>query len=193
MLFKFPFDCSFLYTSPLNCFVYALGSDKDDCAASDSGLPASKLIHPLSKFGLAWVSANCIFLAYIAVVTPPMIALYWLDDPCQAPPTIFFDTALDAFFLLDILMNFLTGMIQAGTYHDDFQTVSHSYLKGYFLFDVVTSIPVSFFELIATAQCGATAAAEAAGGTVDAEDTRYFQKALRLQSYTRREMYDPTE
>ena len=132
------------------------------------------MIHPLSKFGLAWVAANCIFLAYIAVVTPPMIALYWLDDPCQSPPTIVFDTALDVFFILDICMNFFMAVIQAGTYLDDFRTVSRSYLKGYFLFDVVTSIPVSFFELIATAQCGAAAAA-AAGTTVDAEDTRYFQ------------------
>ena len=100
-----------------------------------------------------------------------MIALYWLDDPCHSPPTIVFDTVLDIFFLFDILMNFLTGIIEAGTYHDDFSIVCTSYLKGYFCFDCVTSFPVSFFELIATAQCDADAAA----GSVDAEDTRQMR------------------
>ena len=41
------------------------------------GTPKSRLIFPLSRFGLFWVFLNVIFLAYIAIVTPPMIAFYW--------------------------------------------------------------------------------------------------------------------
>lgn len=42
--------------------------------------PSSKLIHPLSRFSLAWLSVTAVLLGYTAIVTPSMIAFHWLDD-----------------------------------------------------------------------------------------------------------------
>ena len=44
-----------------------------------------------------------------------------------------------------------------GEYLDDRCTVALHYLKGMFLFDCVTSFPVSFFELVAKANMSAPA------------------------------------
>jgi len=46
-----------------------------------------RLIYPLSVFGLLWVSITALFLAYTAVVTPPVIAYHWLDPECATVPT----------------------------------------------------------------------------------------------------------
>ena len=43
--------------------------------------------------------------------------------------------------------------VAGGDYCDDWRQVSMSYLQGFFLFDVVTSFPVSFFELSAQMSC----------------------------------------
>ena len=42
-----------------------------------TGQPASKLIYPLSHFGVAWILTTALLLAYTAIVTPPMISFHW--------------------------------------------------------------------------------------------------------------------
>ena len=41
--------------------------------------PPSCLIYPLSYFGILWVGLTALFLAYTAIVTPPMISFHWLN------------------------------------------------------------------------------------------------------------------
>ena len=118
-----------------------------------TGKPKSRLIYPLSPFGIGWVSLTAIFLAYTAIATPAMISLHWLDPQCSTIPTLPFDAALDCFFILDIFLNFGTGVYAGGVYYDRRRAVALMYLKGSFLFDLVTSFPVSFFELSAAAVC----------------------------------------
>ena len=43
--------------------------------------------------------------------------------------------------------------IPTGTYADDRWVVATHYFQHMFIFDVITSIPVSFFELAAAASC----------------------------------------
>jgi len=133
----------------------------------ESAKPQSRLIYPLSPFGIAWISVTALFLLYTAVVTPPMIAFCWLDPECAPAPTLIFDVLLDCFFLLDILYNFSTGNIIAGEYEDEWAVVAMRYLRGGFAFDVFTSFPVSFFELAAQAACQQ----QAAGGEVTSVDS----------------------
>ena len=53
------------------------------------------------------------------------------DPECTLVPTLYFDTALDVFFLLDILYNFNLGIIlPGGEYVDDRRLVAWQYLKG---------------------------------------------------------------
>jgi hypothetical protein len=115
--------------------------------------PGSKLIHPLSAFGITWIAITAMFLGYTALVTPPMIAFHWLDADCAHIPTLPFDCLLDCFFLVDIIITFNTGVITMGAYVDNRWEVTKMYLKSSFLFDCFTSIPVSFFELASAAQC----------------------------------------
>jgi hypothetical protein len=58
-------------------------------------------------------------------------------------PTLPFDVLLDVFFLLDILLQFNLGVRNAGEYKDNRKYITMNYLKGSFLFDLLTSIPVS--------------------------------------------------
>ncbi|MGB1596805.1 MAG: hypothetical protein ACPIOQ_28865, partial [Promethearchaeia archaeon] len=53
-----------------------------------AGVPASRLIYPLSSFGLMWIFLTAGFLGYTAVVTLPVIAYYWLEDECTEVPTL---------------------------------------------------------------------------------------------------------
>ena len=126
------------------------------------GASGSNVIHPLSRFGLGWTGVTALFLIYTALVTPPTIAFHWLDEACAEVPTLFVDVVIDCFFIIDIFVNFNLGIIVHGEYVDDRREVIKSYVKGMFLFDCVTSIPVSFFELVAKVEC------DRAAGQVDA-------------------------
>jgi len=103
---------------------------------------------------LCRLGATAFFLAYTAIVVPPVISYHWLDPPCVTVPTLYFDVLLDCFFLLDIIYNFNVGIIlPGGDYIDGRQEVAIQYLRGMFTFDVVTSFPVSFIEVAAAAEC----------------------------------------
>lgn len=128
--------------------IFGIGPEDDS-----STVPTSDLIYPLSPFYLAWLGVTGVFLLYTAIFTPFMIAFYFLDSICSPAPTVHFDAVLDTFFLLDICVHFLTGIYKDGDYFDDFSTVAREYLKGYFWFDVLTSIPISYIELIILADC----------------------------------------
>jgi len=139
-----------------------------------SGQPESRLIYPLSYFSIGWLSITALFLAYTAVVTPAMISFHWLDPECAIVQTLIFDCILDCFFLIDILLTFNTGVVSMGDYIDNRRVVTLMYLKSDFLFDCVTSIPVSFFELAAEAAC-----AKADGSGAGADGNLRFIRAIK--------------
>ena len=144
---------------------------------SRPNLPASNLIHPLSPWGVGWVCSTAALLLYTAVVTPAVITFHWLDPACTAVPTLYPDVFVDCFFLLDIAISFGTGVMEANTYVDDCRQVASIYLRGWFLFDLVTSFPVSFFELAVMANCSKAGS----DGDVDSGPLRFIRvmKPLR--------------
>ena len=128
--------------------IFGIGPD-------NSHLPASRLIHPFSPFGIAWMLMTAFFLAYTAVITPPVIAFHWLDKPCVTVPTLPMDVVVDVFFLCDICLSFFTGRLIGGEYDDEWKSIVKAYIYGGgFAFDVLTSFPVSFFELSVAQACG---------------------------------------
>lgn len=144
----------------------------------DTGMPKSDLVVPLSPFGVGWIGVTSLFLAYTAVFTPPMIALFWLEDACKPIPTLYFDAIVDAFFILDIFLTFNSGVYIEGEYHDTRLVVAAEYIKGFFFFDIITSVPVSFIELAAVAECASAPDVEFA---VESEQLRFARviKPLR--------------
>jgi len=148
----------------------------------DSGMPKSNLIVPLSPFGVGWIGVTSLFLAYTAVFTPPMIALFWLEDPCTPIPTLWFDVIVDSFFIIDIILSFHTGVYIEGEYIDNRRAVAEEYLKGFFVFDLITSVPVSFIELAAVAECGK--ASSDVEFSVESEQLR-FARAIKPLRYVK--------
>ena len=78
---------------------------------SNHSMPTSRLVYPLSPFGVSWLVLTAILLAYTAIVTPPVISFHWLDPPCVRVPTMEMDMFVDVFFLLDIILNFNMGRL----------------------------------------------------------------------------------
>ena len=157
---------------------------------SNHSMPTSRLVYPLSPFGVSWLVLTAILLAYTAIVTPPVISFHWLDPPCVRVPTMEMDMFVDVFFLLDIILNFNMGRLGersggGGEYDDDRWSVSKRYLRGFFLFDLVTSIPVSFVELSTLQQCSSAGEQDRGSSDLDLRMVRAlkplrFMKVLRL-------------
>lgn len=124
--------------------------------------------------------AQILLKALNSRTSSPQALIYdWADPECAIVPTLYFDVVLDIFFLVDILYNFNTGVIlPGGEYIDDWMRVAWLYIKGMFLFDIVTSFPVSFFELAAASAC---ASADGVQPAVDGGQLRMIRvlKPLR--------------
>lgn len=52
-----------------------------------------------------------------------------------------FEIAKDGFFIIDVLLMFHTAYIQEGNYITSHKKIAHHYLKGWFAFDLVGSLP----------------------------------------------------
>ncbi|EKX37660.1 hypothetical protein GUITHDRAFT_165407 [Guillardia theta CCMP2712] len=118
-----------------------------------AGLPGSRLIHPYSPFWIAVTTLSASLLVYTGVVSSFTVGFLWNQDPCQKNMTLEFDMFVDTFFIAEILLTFFVGFMEKGEYKDDFQrTVSH-YLRTGFFFDLVTSVPVSYYEYALYKSC----------------------------------------
>ena len=135
--------------------------------SGDDNLPSSRLIHPFSPFAIGWLMCTCAFLLYTACVTPAVISLHWLDGQCESSPTLLFDCVLDGFFLSDIVFTFFLGVVDGDHYRDDWKWVASTYLRGGFVFDLLTSIPVAFVELAIVTSWACVSASGGAAPTID--------------------------
>ena len=123
-----------------------------------SGKRTSRLIHPSSPLALSVIMFSAAFQLYASVSSAFYVAFLWSADLCVIqPPTLYLDVLVDSFFLAEILLQFFTGVyVAGGDYIDSLPRVAALYLKGWFLPDLLTSIPVSFVELsYILTMCGA--------------------------------------
>ena len=95
---------------------------------------------PDDAFKQKWDLFITTFLLFTAVVTPYRLAFYDLDDTTW----IVIDTIVDFGFSIDIILNFFMA------YYDDSEDivdnrkrVALNYLKGWFIVDILSIIPVS--------------------------------------------------
>ena len=78
---------------------------------------SSRLIHPASPFMMAVLIISAVFQVYSAMVSSFMVGFLWEADLCVLqPPTLYFDLLVDSFFLIEILLNFGTGVHIMGRY-----------------------------------------------------------------------------
>lgn len=122
------------------------------------GQPGSKLIHPNSWFTWGMTAIATIFLAFVAIVTPVIIGFFWDAEPCMQAPTLRIDIAVECFFIFEIFTKFYTGIYHQGVYVDDWAFVVIRYLKGDFLFDIITSVPAGIVEYVSIQHCNVESA-----------------------------------
>jgi len=105
----------------------------------------------VSLMAAAMVFLSGTFLFYTAVIAPAQIFLWESDETeCKFFPTLYFDLCVDTFFMIEICLQFCTGILDISeTYCDNFKVIGARYLASPsgFLFDLFTSIPWSFNDL----------------------------------------------
>lgn len=89
-----------------------------------------------------------LFLMMSNLVILPWCITFFEDQ--NTLPWIMFNMASDTFFLTDLVLNFRTGILEDDNSHIilDPQVIRRRYLRGWFLVDFVSSIPVDYIFLV---------------------------------------------
>ncbi|XP_018420760.1 PREDICTED: potassium/sodium hyperpolarization-activated cyclic nucleotide-gated channel 3 [Nanorana parkeri] len=107
----------------------------------------SWIIHPYSDFRFYWDLIMLLLMVGNLIVLPVGIT-FFKDE--NTPPWIVFNVLSDTFFLVDLVLNFRTGIVVEDNTEIilDPHTIKMKYLKSWFLVDFVSSIPVDYIFLI---------------------------------------------
>jgi hypothetical protein len=96
------------------------------------------MIHPLSNFHATWDMLMAIVIL-VTIVTLPL-ALGWDEFTEYFFP---YHLAVDVIFFLEVCKNFCTGYIDdSDAIIMDVQLVRSKYVKGFFIFDICSCVPV---------------------------------------------------
>ncbi|KAG8190751.1 hypothetical protein JTE90_024881 [Oedothorax gibbosus] len=106
------------------------------------------VIHPCSKFRLYWDLCMLFFLVANLIVLP--VAISFFNDDLSTR-WIAFNCLSDTVFLLDILVNFRTGIMNQDNSEQvilDPGLIARHYLRTWFFLDLISSIPLDYIFLI---------------------------------------------
>ncbi|CAL1594900.1 unnamed protein product [Knipowitschia caucasica] len=105
------------------------------------------IIHPYSDFRFYWDLTMLLLMVGNLIIIPVGIT-FFKDE--HTPPWIVFNVVSDTFFLMDLVLNFRTGIVKEDNTEIvlDPQQIKIKYLKGWFVVDFVSSIPVDYIFLI---------------------------------------------
>lgn len=104
-------------------------------------------ISPASTTYQYWQIAFLIIMCWNAIGLPLRIG--WETGIDDHPMVLLLDYAGDLFLLLDIALTFRLRYVQRGSEVSDLTLIRTRYLRGNFGIDVVSSLPLDFFMLIA--------------------------------------------
>ncbi|KAM8889986.1 potassium/sodium hyperpolarization-activated cyclic nucleotide-gated channel 1 [Synchiropus splendidus] len=105
------------------------------------------IIHPYSDFRFYWDFSMLMFMVGNLIIIPVGIT-FFKDE--TTTPWIIFNVVSDTFFLMDLVLNFRTGIVFEDNTEIilDPKKIKMKYLKSWFVVDFVSSIPVDYFFLI---------------------------------------------
>ncbi|XP_064786757.1 potassium/sodium hyperpolarization-activated cyclic nucleotide-gated channel 1-like [Oncorhynchus masou masou] len=105
------------------------------------------IIHPYSDFRFYW-DLIMLFLMVGNLIIIPVGITFFKDE--HTPPWIVFNVISDTLFLIDLVLNFRTGIVKEDNTEIilDPQTIKIKYLKSWFMVDFISSIPVDYIFLI---------------------------------------------
>ncbi|XP_061102958.1 potassium/sodium hyperpolarization-activated cyclic nucleotide-gated channel 3 [Conger conger] len=105
------------------------------------------IIHPYSDFRFYWDLTMLLLMVGNLIIIPVGIT-FFKDE--HTPPWIVFNVVSDTFFLIDLVLNFRTGIVKEDNTEIilDPQQIKIKYLRSWFVVDFVSSIPVDYIFLI---------------------------------------------
>ncbi|XP_058501571.1 potassium/sodium hyperpolarization-activated cyclic nucleotide-gated channel 1-like [Solea solea] len=105
------------------------------------------IIHPYSDFRFYWDLTMLLLMVGNLIIIPVGIT-FFKDE--HTPPWIVFNVLSDTFFLIDLVLNFRTGIVKEDNTEIvlDPQKIKIKYLKSWFVVDFISSIPVDYIFLI---------------------------------------------
>uniref|UniRef100_A0A8D3D0K3 Cyclic nucleotide-binding domain-containing protein n=1 Tax=Scophthalmus maximus TaxID=52904 RepID=A0A8D3D0K3_SCOMX len=129
----------------------------------------SWIIHPYSDFRFYWDLLMLVLMMGNLIVLPVGIT-FFRDE--NTPSWIIFNVVSDTLFMVDLVLNFRTGIIKEDNTEIllDPRAIRQNYLKNWFLVDFVSSIPVDYIFLM-----------------VDSLDSEVYRtaRALRIVRFTK--------
>uniref|UniRef100_A0AAQ4P3J0 Cyclic nucleotide-binding domain-containing protein n=1 Tax=Gasterosteus aculeatus aculeatus TaxID=481459 RepID=A0AAQ4P3J0_GASAC len=105
------------------------------------------IIHPYSDFRFYWDLTMLLLMVGNLIIIPVGIT-FFKDE--HTPPWIVFNVVSDTFFLMDLVLNFRTGIVRENNAEIilDPHKIKIKYLKTWFVVDFISSIPVDYIFLI---------------------------------------------
>uniref|UniRef100_A0A671N0H7 Potassium/sodium hyperpolarization-activated cyclic nucleotide-gated channel 3-like n=1 Tax=Sinocyclocheilus anshuiensis TaxID=1608454 RepID=A0A671N0H7_9TELE len=106
------------------------------------------IIHPYSDFSrFCWDLLMLLLMVGNLIILPVGIT-FFKDE--NTPPWIIFNVVSDTLFLVDLVLNFRTGIVKEDSTEIllDPKAIRQRYLKSWFLVDFVSSIPVDYIFLM---------------------------------------------
>ncbi|XP_022662366.1 potassium/sodium hyperpolarization-activated cyclic nucleotide-gated channel 1-like isoform X3 [Varroa destructor] len=106
------------------------------------------IIHPCSNFRFYWDLCMLTLLVANLIVLP--VAISFFNDDLSAR-WIAFNCLSDTIFLLDIVVNFRTGIMNQDNSEQvilEPKEIAHHYIRSWFFLDLVSSIPLDYIFLI---------------------------------------------
>ncbi|XP_051915865.1 potassium/sodium hyperpolarization-activated cyclic nucleotide-gated channel 3-like isoform X1 [Hippocampus zosterae] len=105
------------------------------------------IIHPYSDFRFYWDLTMLLLMVGNLIIIPVGIT-FFKDE--HTPLWIVFNVVSDTFFLMDLVLNFRTGIVKEDNTEIilDPQKIKIKYLKSWFVVDFISSIPVDYIFLI---------------------------------------------
>uniref|UniRef100_A0A673IK03 Hyperpolarization activated cyclic nucleotide-gated potassium channel 3 n=1 Tax=Sinocyclocheilus rhinocerous TaxID=307959 RepID=A0A673IK03_9TELE len=105
------------------------------------------IIHPYSDFRFFWDFVMLCLMMGNLIILPWGITFF---EDQNTLPWITFNVASDTLFLADLVLNFRTGIMEGDNSQIilDPQVISRRYLRGWFLVDFISSIPVDYIFLV---------------------------------------------
>ncbi|KAL6107718.1 hcn2 [Pungitius sinensis] len=105
------------------------------------------IIHPYSDFRFYWDFTMLMFMVGNLIIIPVGITFFKEET---TTPWIIFNVVSDTFFLMDLVLNFRTGIVFEDNTEIilDPKKIKRKYLQSWFVVDFVSSIPVDYIFLI---------------------------------------------
>uniref|UniRef100_A0AAY4CZS6 Cyclic nucleotide-binding domain-containing protein n=1 Tax=Denticeps clupeoides TaxID=299321 RepID=A0AAY4CZS6_9TELE len=105
------------------------------------------IIHPYSDFRFYWDLIMLLLMVGNLIIIPVGIT-FFKDE--HTPAWIVFNVVSDTFFLVDLVLNFRTGIVKEDSTEIilDPQHIKKRYLRSWFAVDFISSIPVDYIFLI---------------------------------------------